>query len=188
MVVSILVVGGAALMGAQMQSTYRGQLEAAAAQQEGRFALQWIERYLRAAGNNPYRMQTTACPAAGTPVQAIRFDPNGNGQDDDIRIQTDSNPTDGLFGGIAGTCNQANEDVTIAFDAGDNTITVRDNVTGAAAVARTDNVIDGSAVHLPQPDRAWSPPTRARWPSSKRASRCGRRSRTRTSGISSSRP
>lgn len=141
MVVSILVVGGAALMGAQMQSTYRGQLEAAAAQQEGRFALQWIERYLRAAGNNPYRTTISACGAS--PVQAIRFDPNGTGQDDNIRIQTDSNPTDGLFGGIVGTCNQSNEDVTIAYNPGANTITVQDNVTGAAAVARTDNVIAG---------------------------------------------
>ena len=70
MVVSFLVVGGAALLGAQVQSSYRGQLEAAAAQQEGRYALQWIERYLRAAGNNPYRLLTTPCPVAGTPVQA----------------------------------------------------------------------------------------------------------------------
>ena len=140
MIVSILVVGGAALMGAQMQSSYRGQLEAAAAQQEGRFALQWIERYLRAAGNNPYRVQTSVCGLS--PIQAIRFDPNGNLQDDDIRIQTDSNPTDGLFGGLAGTCNQTNEDVTISFNAGANAITLRDNVTGAT-VTRTDAIVTG---------------------------------------------
>ena len=88
-----------------------------------------------------------------SPVQAIRFDPNGNGQDDDIRIQTDSNPTDGLFGGSAGTCNQTNEDVTIAFNAGANTITVRDNVTGATRGAHRRHR-HGPAVHLPQPDAA----------------------------------
>jgi Tfp pilus assembly protein PilW len=143
MVVSILVVGGAAVLGSQMQSTYRGQLEAAGAQQEGRFALQWVERYLRAAGNNPYRIQTTACPAAGTPVRAIRFDPDGNGQHDDIRIQTDSNPTDGLFGGPPGACDQANEDVTISL---------RDNVTGATVV-RTDAVIEGLQFIYRNPSR-----------------------------------
>jgi Tfp pilus assembly protein PilW len=152
MVVSILVVGGAALMGTQMQSTYRGQLEAAGAQQEGRFALQWIERYLRAAGNNPYRVQTTACPAAGTPVRAIRFDPNGNFLHDDIRIQTDSNPTDGLFGGLTGACNQANEDVTITFLPSNNSLVVRDNVTALATV-RTDTVIEGLEFIYRNPSR-----------------------------------
>jgi len=137
MVVSTLVVGGAVLLGAQVQSSYRGQMEAAAAQQEGRYAVQWIERYLRAAGNNPYRIETAPCPAAGTPFQAIRFDPNGNGLNDDIRVQMDSNPTDGLIGGALGACNESNEDVTIAFNAGNNTITLRDNNTGAVAVART---------------------------------------------------
>ena len=89
-----------------------------------------------------------------SPVQAIRFDPNGNGQDDDIRIQTDSNPTDGLFGGIVGTCNQSNEDVTIAYNAGGNTITVRDNVTGGGGGDAHRQRHHGSAVHLPQPDAA----------------------------------
>lgn len=152
MVVSIMVVGGAALLGAQMQSSYRGQLEAAAAQQEGRFALQWIERYLRAAGNNPYRLEETPCPTTGTPVQAVRIDPNGNGQS--IRIQTDSNPTDGLIGGAAGACSQSNEDVTISYNAADNTITALDNVTGAVAVARTDTVIAGLRFIYRNPQRA----------------------------------
>jgi prepilin-type N-terminal cleavage/methylation domain-containing protein len=143
MVVSFLVVGGAALLGAQVQSSYRGQLEAAAAQQEGRYALQWIERYLRAAGNNPYRLLTTPCPVAGTPVQAIRFDPNGNGQPDDIRVQMDANPTNGLIGGASGACTEPNEDVTIAFDPALRAITVRDNAAGGAAVPRTDAIVEG---------------------------------------------
>lgn len=151
LVVSIMVVGGAALLGAQMQSSYRGQLEAAAAQQEGRYALQWIERYLRATGNNPYRVDTTDCGV--NPVEAIRFDPNGNGLQDDIRVQMDANPTDGLIGGASGACNQSNEDVTIAFNPADSTITVRDNVTGTLAVARTDSVIAGLQFVYRNPNR-----------------------------------
>jgi Tfp pilus assembly protein PilW len=135
-----------------MQSTYRVQLEAAAAQQEGRFALQWIERYLRAAGNNPYRVQTTACPVAGTPVRAIRFDPNGNGLNDDIRVQTDSSPTDGIFGGLAGACNQANEDVSIQFDAANNLLRLRDNITGVAT-ARSDSIVEGLEFIYRNPSR-----------------------------------
>jgi Tfp pilus assembly protein PilW len=153
MVVSIMVVGGAALLGTQVQSSYRSQMEAASAQQEGRYALQMIERYLRAAGNNPYRLQITPCPAAGTPFQAIRFDPDGDGQPDDIRVQMDANPTNGLIGGAAGACNEANEDITIAHDPAANTITVRDNVTGAAAETRTDAVIEGLQFIYRNPQR-----------------------------------
>jgi Tfp pilus assembly protein PilW len=152
MTISILVVGGAAALGAQVQSSYRAQMEAATAQQEGRYAIQWIERYLRAAGNNPYRVLTTPCPATGTPFQAIRFDPNGNGQQDDIRLQMDANPTNGLIGGAAGACNEPNEDVTIAFN-GSNSITLRDNITGITDT-RTDRVIAGLQFIYRNPQRA----------------------------------
>jgi Tfp pilus assembly protein PilW len=149
MVVSIMVVGGAALLASQMQSSYRGQLEAAAAQQEGRYALQWIERYLRAAGNNPYRLQTTPCPAAGTVVAPIQPNPNGS-----IRLQMDANPTDGLIGGAAGACNEPNEDVTISYDAANNTITVLDNNTGnQQPLPRTDTVITGLQFVYRNPNR-----------------------------------
>jgi Tfp pilus assembly protein PilW len=149
MVVSIMVVGGAALLASQMQSSYRGQLEAAAAQQEGRYALQWIERYLRAAGNNPYRLQTTPCPAAGTVVAPIQPNPNGS-----IRLQMDANPTDGLIGGAAGACTEPNEDVTISFDAANNTITVLDNNTGnQQPLPRTDTVITGLQFVYRNPNR-----------------------------------
>lgn len=143
LVVSILVVGGATMLAGQMQTSYRGQLEAAGAQQEARFAIQWIENYLRAAGNNPYRLLTTPCPAAGTPVQAIRFDPNGNGADDDIRLQSDSNPGNGLLVGSAGACTEASEDVVIAHDPASRTITLQDVGTGGPATARTDDIIEG---------------------------------------------
>jgi prepilin-type N-terminal cleavage/methylation domain-containing protein len=143
MVVAIFVVGGATMLGSQMQSSYRGQMESANAQQEGRFAIEWIERYLRAAGNNPYRLLTTPCPIAGTPVQAIRFDPDGDGSNDDIRLQTDSSPSNGLLAGTAGACDEAGEDVVIAHDGANRTITLTDVGTGGGAEARTDGVIQG---------------------------------------------
>ena len=43
----------------------------------------------------------------------------------------------------AGGCNEPDEDVTIAYDAANRTITLRDNITGGAAEARTDSVIAG---------------------------------------------
>jgi prepilin-type N-terminal cleavage/methylation domain-containing protein len=153
MTISIMVVGGAAMLGGQVQSSYRAQMESATAQQEGRYAIEWIERYLRAAGNNPYRVLTTPCPAAGTPFQAIRLDPNGNGQNDDIRLQMDANPTNGLIGGAAGACNEGNEDVTIAYNAANRSITLLDNVLAGPADARTDQVIAGLQFVYRNPQR-----------------------------------
>ena len=152
MTVSILVVGGAAVLGGQVQSSYRSQMEAATAQQEGRYAIQWIERYLRASGNNPYRVLTTPCPLAGTPFQAIRMDPNLNGQFDDIRLQMDANPTNGLIGGAAGACNEPNEDVTISYNPANLSILIRDNITGVTET-RTDRAIAGLQFVYRNPQR-----------------------------------
>jgi prepilin-type N-terminal cleavage/methylation domain-containing protein len=143
MVVSLAVVGGATVLAGQMQSSYRAQLEAATAQQEGRYVIQAIERYLRAAGNNPYRVDTTPCPSAGTPFQAIRLDPDGDGQPDDIRVQMDANPTNGLVGGASGTCDEANEDLTIAHDPTTGTIRLLDNNLGGQPRPLTDTIVTG---------------------------------------------
>lgn len=105
--------------------------------------IQEIERYLRAAGNNPYRVQTSECPAAGTPVLAIRVDPNGNGANDDVRLQMDTNPANGLIGGAPGNCVDAGEDVTIAFDAANNTVILTDNNVGGASRVLSDAVVTG---------------------------------------------
>lgn len=142
LVVGLCVMGSATLLAGQMQMSYRRQLEASTAQQEGRYAVEWIERYIRAAGNNPYRVTTTPCPAAGTSFQAIRIDPNGNGQNDDIRLQMDGSPVDGLIGGASGACTQTNEDITIALNPTSRLITLRDNNVGATAVPRSDTIVD----------------------------------------------
>jgi len=139
--ISIMVVGSATLLAGQMQMSYRRQLEASTAQQEGRYAIEWIERYIRAAGNNPYRVTTSACPALGTAFQAIRIDPNANGVSDDIRLQMDGSPADGLIGGSLAACTEANEDVTIALDSQNRVITLRDNNVGNVSVPRSDTIV-----------------------------------------------
>ena len=145
-VVSMLVLGGAVAMTSQVQNGYRRQIEAAAAEQEGRYALEWIGKLIRSSGNNPFSVAQTNCPGAPGPVPlpvlAIRFDPDADGVDNDIRLQTDANPPDGIIGGaVAGTCNQANEDVTISYDDANDAIVFYDNNLAPVASIRTDAVI-----------------------------------------------
>jgi prepilin-type N-terminal cleavage/methylation domain-containing protein len=140
-VVSLLVLGGAVTVTSQVQNSYRRQMEDAAAEQEGRYALDWVSKLIRSAGNNPYAVMTGDCPAAGTPFSGLIVDPDGDTAHDDIRLQTDSNPPDRLVGGTLGACNQPNEDVTVSFDAGTRSITFLDNNLGGTATIRTEPVI-----------------------------------------------
>lgn len=138
----VVVLGAAVALTQQIQNGYRRQLEDSAGEQEARYALDWIGRYIRGAANNPTNAATTDCPAAATNVVPVQFDPNADGTDNDVRLMTDANPPDGLLGGPAGTCTQANEDVTISLDNAANTITFFDNNTGGAVSTRTDTVIE----------------------------------------------
>jgi prepilin-type N-terminal cleavage/methylation domain-containing protein len=141
--ITVIVLGSAVAMTSQIQNGYRRQLEDSAAEQEARYVLEWIGRYVRGAANNPTAAPTTACPGPGVVnVQPIQFDPDNDDIDNDIRLMTDANPPDGLFGGPSGVCDQANEDVTISLDNAANTITFTDNNTGAAVETRTDTVIE----------------------------------------------
>ncbi len=143
-VVSMLVLGGAVALTSQVQNGYRRQIEAAAGEQEGRYALEWIGKLIRGADNDPFNVKlvgTTDCPAAATEYGGIRFDPNGDGVNNDIRLQTDSNPPDGQVGGTLGVCTQANEDVTISLDTANSAILFFDNNLGVPASIRTDAVI-----------------------------------------------
>lgn len=135
------VLGASTMLAGQVQSRYQVQVESGSAKQEARYAIDLISRFLRSAGNNPLALLITPCPVAGTPVTAIRMDPDGDGQDNDIRLQSDIAPTNGRIGGIAGGCTEANEDVTIAHDATASTITVDDLNLGGGPEARTDAVI-----------------------------------------------
>jgi type II secretory pathway pseudopilin PulG len=143
-VVTIVVVGGAVALTSQIQNGYRRQLEDSAAEQEARYALDWIGRYVRGAANNPTSATVTQCPVANTNFVPVQFDPDADGDDNDVRLMTDANPPDGLIGGpdAGGDCTQANEDVTISLDPVANTITFLDNNTGGAVSTRTDTVIE----------------------------------------------
>ena len=140
-VCTVLVVGGAVALTGQIQQGYRRQSEDSVGEQEARYALEWINRYVRGAAFNPFNVATSACPAAGTPFQGVIIDPNGDGVNDDVTLQMDANPPDGLIGGAAGTCDQANEHVTISLDAANDTIVFLDAV-DASATTRTDSVIE----------------------------------------------
>jgi prepilin-type N-terminal cleavage/methylation domain-containing protein len=134
------VVGTAVTMSKDAQTVYQYELNDASVQQEARFALDWITTTLSQAGGNPYNVATTACPAAGTPFAAFRLDPNGNGIQDDVRVQADAGLPNGVILGLAGACNEPNEDVTIAHNPANNTLTRFDRATDGAAVSVTDSV------------------------------------------------
>ena len=148
--ITMAVLGGAVSLTSQVQKAYRLQMEDAAAEQEGRYALDWISRMIRAAANDPFDIDTdlltpgkqTDCPDVGTDFVSVGMDPDLDGEPDDIRLQTDANPPDGFLGGPAGTCDQANEDITVSFDPDTFTILFTDNNIGGGAAVRTDAVID----------------------------------------------
>ncbi len=138
--ITTTVVGSAAMLASRVQNAYSSELDDAAVQQEARFALDWIARTLAPAGSNPYNIGISACPSAGTVFAAIRLDPDGDGIDDDVRIQADVNPPNGLLVGLGGACNESGEDITIGHDPVNLVVTRRDRATDAAPVAVTDRV------------------------------------------------
>ena len=161
--VTTLVLGGAVMLTTRVQESFKRQIEDSAGEQEGRYALDWVSRLIRGAGNNPFNLplavgDLAACPLAdgGTPYSWVIMDPDADGINDDIRLQTDSNPPDGILGGAA--CDQKNEDVTVSYDPGTSSITFRDNNLDDGAEVRTDAVIDGLLFvfkddeHKPTPD------------------------------------
>jgi len=158
--ITTIVLAGAVMMTSSVQQGFRRQIEDSAGEQEGRYALDWVSRLIRAAGNNPYALPLIdnngtptdftddvpippGCPAGAVGYSWLIMNPDGLNGNDDIRLQTDSNPPDGLLGGAAGTCDQANEDVTVSYDADTASITFLDNNLGGGAAVRTDAVIDG---------------------------------------------
>jgi Tfp pilus assembly protein PilW len=143
MLVSMVVLGSAASVISAVQNTYAHQMDDATVEQEARFAMDWIRRTIEQAGSNPYSVSVSQCPSANTAFQAIRMDPDGDGQPDDIRVQADVGIPDGLIVGSAGSCTQADEDVTIAHDAAASTITRFDRGVDGAPVGWTDNVFTG---------------------------------------------
>jgi type II secretory pathway pseudopilin PulG len=154
-VITTAVVGGAVAMTVQVQNGYRRQSEDAVGEQEARYALEFIGRYIRGAGFNPFNVITSTCPtgAGNTPFVGVVIDPNIDGVMNDVTLQMDANPPDGLIGGVSGACNQANEHVTISLDAVNDTIVFQDEAVGAAATTRTDSVIENLRFVFKEDDR-----------------------------------
>jgi prepilin-type N-terminal cleavage/methylation domain-containing protein len=136
------VLGASVILATQLQRVYGSRLDDATVEEEVRFSIDWIAQALRNAGSNPYTIGslTTSCAAAGT-FTAIDIDPNGDTVNDDIRLHADINPPDGLLGGAAVTCDEDNEDLTIALDADGMVITREDHSTGGGAEVMTEPVI-----------------------------------------------
>ena len=143
MLVTVTATGAALAVTEQVSRGYDTRIDGALAQDEARYALEWIETTLRTTGSNPYDIATTNCPGAGIGFEALRLDPNANGVMDDVRLQADINPPNGLLGGVAGVCDETGEDVTIAHDPAAKTITLLDNNVGGNPTPMTDGVITG---------------------------------------------
>ena len=141
MAITTAVLGATVALATQLQQTFSTELDDVAMEEEGRFALDWIARILRSAGSNPYSIAISPCPEADTPFQALRLDPNGNGLQDDVRVQADINPPNGLLIGSVGDCSEEGEDVTIAHDPDTRTITKQDHA-NEEIVAMTEPIFN----------------------------------------------
>ena len=138
-----IVLGGAVAITTQLQNSYRKQLEDSVGEQEARYALEWIGRYLRSVGNNPLSATTSECPTAGTTFVALTPDPNGDSNNDDIALQSDVNPPDKMIGGsTASGCTQKNENVKISLNTTLHEVQFQDIGANTSSTTRTDAVID----------------------------------------------
>ena len=137
--ITVTVVGSAALLASRVETAYSSELDDAGVQQEARFALDWIARTLAPAGSNPYGITSAVCPVP-TPFAAIRLDPDGDGIHDDVRVQADVNPPNGLLIGSGVNCTESGEDVTIGHNPATRVVTRFDRGMDGAPVAMTDGV------------------------------------------------
>jgi prepilin-type N-terminal cleavage/methylation domain-containing protein len=148
-VLTTIVLGGAVAVTQQIQNGYRRQLEDSVGEQEARYALEWIGRYLRSVGNNPFNIPNGTAGAPTCPTSspatfaAITPDPNADGNNDDITLMSDTNPPDGLLGGSSAIgCNQKNENVKISLNTTLHEVQFQDIGANVTATTRTDAVID----------------------------------------------
>lgn len=127
-----LVLGGTVTLATQMQQSYVTQLNNAEVEQEARYALDWIARELRSAGSDPYFIIPDD--------QEIWIDPDGGGDNDTVRLQSDISSPD-LADGADGALDGDGENVTIALeDLGAD---------GVGAITREDeNADDSSALPM----------------------------------------
>jgi Tfp pilus assembly protein PilW len=143
MLIGMLVMGSALAITTGVQRTYQHQLHDVTVEQEGRFALDWITKSLESSGSNPYGIITTNCPVAGTDVEPLWLNPDGDALPDDVRIQADAGIPNAFILGAPGACNEPNEDVTISHNPATRTIDRWDRAVDPGFVAQTDTVFTG---------------------------------------------
>jgi prepilin-type N-terminal cleavage/methylation domain-containing protein len=160
-VCTTIVLGGAVALTAQIQSGYRKQMEDSVGEQEARYALEWIGRYLRSVGNDPFGVPDfSTCPVAGTEYLPLEPDPNGDSVHNDIALQADVNPPDKLIGGSTGNCTQKNENVKISLNTTLHEIQFEDIGANVTSTTRTDAVIDNLQFSYLNADAdPWDPAT-----------------------------
>ena len=124
-----IVLGSAVGLATQIQTAYGTQYNDNVAEQEARYALDWIARDLRSAGSDPYFVIGDN--------QEVWIDPNGGANDDDsIRLEVDAFPN-----GPDGDNADSGEVITIALDSANRTITRRNHNAGeATGVAMTEPI------------------------------------------------
>jgi len=133
--ITVAVLGSSVMLASQLQQSYATQLDDTVAEEEVRFALDWIGQALRNAGSNPYNVGGFNAITMGA---------------SSIRINADINPPDGDI-------TDPNEDITIALGAGAdaNTITLTDNSDATpTAIPMTEPVIAGLAFTYLDSNRA----------------------------------
>jgi prepilin-type N-terminal cleavage/methylation domain-containing protein len=139
--IGLVLMASAVFVAGQVLRASNSMMDGSSSQEEGQYAMDWMTAALRSAGANPYGISTSACPAAGTVFTPIQLDPRGTGLGDNVRVQADLNPPNGLLGGAPGVCTETNEDVTIWFDRPNQSISRTDNNTGGTGSTMTDRVI-----------------------------------------------
>ena len=105
----------------RVEKGYSHEKRVSAMQENQRYAMEMITRALRNAGNNP----------EGIAVDKVDLDPDGNGQKDSIRIQSDCNPPDGDI---------ADSEEDVLFRVSGNSLLYRDGPPGSTETSIADNV------------------------------------------------
>ena len=155
-----IVMGTALTMTGDVQRSQASLLEDTAAHQEARYVVDWIARLVATAGSNAYRIDPAAVPTCGGDAfAALRPDPDGNGVHDDLRVQADINPPNGVLVGDgtvanAAECDESGEDVTIGIDRVARVITRRDRATDAGPAPVTEAVFTDLGFTYLTSDRA----------------------------------
>ena len=139
--VTLVVVGAAGLLATSIERVASAVEREHGALLDAQFTLDWMVRTLEQAGSRAYGTPELACGGAGETFSALQVDPDGNGVDDDVRVQMDVNPPNGWLGGRPGVCDESGEDVAISFDREAQVVTRQDVASDTSPVAVSGAIV-----------------------------------------------